>query len=52
MDKLNKIFKANDILTAAELNSITNKIDAIIDDVNTNIKIRIEESSETLYLLI
>lgn len=34
MDKLNKTFKAEQILTADEMNQITSKIDDVIDFTN------------------
>ena len=37
MDKLNKTFKAEQILTADEMNQITSKIDEVIDNTTTTI---------------
>lgn len=35
MNKLNKVFESNQVLTAQEMNQITNKIDELVDGINT-----------------
>jgi tRNA C32,U32 (ribose-2'-O)-methylase TrmJ len=48
MNKLNKIFQKNQVLTAAELNAISNKIDEIINALSSYDDSDIREALEDL----